>query len=151
MAQLNDVQPLEDALAVLLQQLAPPARRTLMRELAKTLRQRQKKHIQAQKNPDGSPYIPRKRRVRDKHGRLRRTMFTRLHTARFMKTASTPESASVSFTPAVEHLTRVHHYGLRDRISRHGPTVRYARRKLLGFTDADRDWIADLALAHLAR
>lgn len=100
MAQLNDVQPLEDALAALLQQLSPPARRTLMREVAKTLRQRQKKQIQAQKNPDGSPYIPRKRRVRDKHGRLRRKMFTRLHTARFMKTASTPESASVSFTPA---------------------------------------------------
>ncbi|CAJ0991737.1 hypothetical protein SODG_002688 [Sodalis praecaptivus] len=41
--------------------------------------------------------------------------------------------------------------GLRYPINLNSVTVRYARRQLLGFTDADRDWIADLALSHLAR
>ncbi|WP_415843094.1 hypothetical protein [Yersinia entomophaga] len=36
---------------------------------------------------------------------------------------------------------RVHHYGLRDKISRNGPTVKYERRQLLGLTDGDVEWI----------
>lgn len=37
-----------------------------MRQVAKELRQRQQKHIQAQQNPDGSAFIPRKKKRRDK-------------------------------------------------------------------------------------
>ncbi|MGK1240493.1 phage virion morphogenesis protein, partial [Klebsiella pneumoniae] len=32
-------------------------------------------------------------------------------------------------------IARVHHYGLRDRVSRKGPEVKYAERRLLGIND----------------
>ncbi|EJN8575578.1 phage virion morphogenesis protein, partial [Salmonella enterica subsp. enterica serovar Anatum] len=35
----------------------------------------------------------------------------------------------------VQRIARVHHYGLRDRVSRKGPEVRYAERHLLGIND----------------
>lgn len=151
MGELNDFQALDETLSTLLQQLSPQSRRALMRQIVRGLRQQQQKHIQAQKTPDGTPFVPRKTTRRDKHGRIRRKMFTRLRTARFMKTASTSDEAEVTFAQNVQNLSRVHHYGLRDKISRTGPTVRYARRQLLGFTNADVEWIRDLALDHIAK
>ncbi|MBV0841360.1 phage virion morphogenesis protein [Serratia liquefaciens] len=148
---MSDFQTLDETLSVLLQQLSPQSRQLFTRQVAKELRQRQQKHIQEQKNPDGSPYIPRKNKRRDKHGRIRRKMFTRLRTARFMKTESNTDEAAVTFAAGVTNLSVVHHYGLRDKVSPEGPTVRYARRQLLGFTDADIEWIKDLALTHIAR
>ncbi|HDT5146447.1 TPA: phage virion morphogenesis protein [Klebsiella michiganensis] len=32
-------------------------------------------------------------------------------------------------------IARVHHYGLRDRVTRKGTEVRYALRRLLGFNE----------------
>ncbi|CAI0807500.1 phage virion morphogenesis protein [Serratia proteamaculans] len=151
MGSLSDFQALDETLSVLLQQLSPQSRQVFTRQVAKELRQRQQKHIQEQKNPDGSPYIPRKNKRQDKHGRIRRKMFTRLRTARFMKTESNTDEAAVTFAPGVTNLSVVHHYGLRDKVSPDGPTVRYARRQLLGFTDADIEWIKDLALTHIAK
>ncbi len=151
MGGLSDFQELDETLSVLLQQLSPQSRQIFTRQVAKELRQRQQKHIQEQKNPDGSPYIPRKNKRQDKHGRIRRKMFTRLRTARFMKTESNTDEAAVTFAAGVTNLSAVHHYGLRDKVSPDGPTVRYARRQLLGFTDADIEWIKDLALAHIAK
>lgn len=151
MGGLSDFQALDETLSVLLQQLSPQSRQVFTRQVAKELRQRQQKHIQEQKNPDGSPYIPRKNKRQDKHGRIRRKMFTRLRTARFMKTESNTDEAAVTFASGVTNLSVVHHYGLRDKVSPAGPTVRYARRQLLGFTDADLEWIKDLALTHIAK
>ena len=48
-------------------------------------------------------------------------------------------------------IARVHQDGLRDRVSRHGPTVRYERRQVLGFTDADAKAIRDLLIEHLTQ
>ncbi|ECN4641737.1 phage virion morphogenesis protein, partial [Salmonella enterica subsp. enterica serovar Enteritidis] len=45
------------------------------------------------------------------------------------------DSASVQFEGKVQRIARVHHYGLRDRVSRKGPEVRYAERRLLGVND----------------
>ncbi|HBL7241973.1 TPA: phage virion morphogenesis protein [Serratia liquefaciens] len=151
MGSLSDFQTLDETLSVLLQQLSPQSRQIFTRQVAKELRQRQQKHIQEQKNPDGSPYIPRKNKRRDKHGRIRRKMFTRLRTARFMKIESNTDEAAVTFATGVTNLSVVHHYGLRDKVSPDGPMVRYARRQLLGFTDADIEWIKDLALTHIAK
>lgn len=41
----------------------------------------------------------------------------------------------MQFEGKVQRIARVHHYGLRDRVSRKGPEVRYAGRRLLGFND----------------
>ncbi|WP_199880019.1 phage virion morphogenesis protein, partial [Escherichia coli] len=42
---------------------------------------------------------------------------------------------SVQFEGKVQRIARVHHYGLRDRVSRKGPDVRYAERRLLGINN----------------
>ncbi|WP_261373962.1 phage virion morphogenesis protein [Yersinia aldovae] len=119
--------------------------------LTKELRQRQKKHIQSQQNPDGSPFVPRKKKRRDKQGRIKRKMFTKLRAARFIKAESNADEAAVTFSSKVNNLVRVHHYGLRDKVTRNGPTVKYERRQLLGFTDGDIEWIGDLALEWIGK
>lgn len=59
-------------------------------------------------------------------------MFAKLRTTKYLKTAASADSASVQFEGKVQRIARVHHYGLRDRVSRNGPEVRYAERQLLG-------------------
>ncbi|QDL32968.1 hypothetical protein EGO53_14670 [Serratia liquefaciens] len=41
-------------------------------------------------------------------------------------------TASVQFAGQVQRIARVHHYGLRDRVSRRGPRIQYVKRCLLG-------------------
>lgn len=82
---MNDLHELDQTLSILLAQLSPPARGAFMRQVSKQLRQRQQKHIQSQQNPDGSPFVPRKKKRRDKQGRIKRKMFTKLRTARYIK------------------------------------------------------------------
>ncbi|MBI2382340.1 MAG: phage virion morphogenesis protein [Gammaproteobacteria bacterium] len=147
----GDFGQLEAALGGLLAQLEPGARRTLARELAKRLRQSQQRRIAAQLNPDGTPYAPRKPQLRKKQGRIRRQMFAKLRTARFLKTQASAESAVVGFTGQVERMARVHQFGLRARVRRGGPEAQYPTRELLGFSDADRAAIEEMLLDHLAR
>ncbi|STP21017.1 phage tail protein [Escherichia coli] len=85
-----------------------------------------------QRNPDGSSYEPRRVTARSKKGRIKRQMFAKLRTTKYLKTAASADSASVQFEGKVQRIARVHHYGLRDRVSRKGPEVRYAERRLLG-------------------
>ncbi|EBF1909694.1 phage virion morphogenesis protein, partial [Salmonella enterica] len=59
----------------------------------------------------------------------------KLRTTKYLKTAASADSASVQFDGKVQRIARVHHYGLRDRVSRKGPEVRYAERRLLGVND----------------
>ena len=41
-------------------------------------------------------------------------------------------------------VARVHHYGLRDRVSRKGPEVRYAERRLLGMNEYAENIVKDI-------
>lgn len=59
-------------------------------------------------------------------------MFAKLRTTKYLKTSASADSASVQFAGQVQRIARVHHYGLRDRVSRKGPEVRYVERRLLG-------------------
>ncbi|GAA6598591.1 phage virion morphogenesis protein [Klebsiella pneumoniae] len=132
MAELQEVDAWLDAL---LAGLEPAARKRMMRELAQQLRRTQQKNIRMQRNPDGTAYEPRRVTVRTKQGRIRRQMFAKLRTAKYLKAVASPDSASVEFEGRVQRIARVHHYGLRDRISDNGPKVRYAARRLLGGND----------------
>jgi phage virion morphogenesis protein len=96
------------------------------------VRRSQQKNIRMQRNPDGTAYEPRRVTARMKQGRIRRQMFARLRTAKYLKAVASPDSASVEFEGRVQRIARVHHYGLRDRVSRKGAEVRYAKRRLLG-------------------
>ncbi|UVS99057.1 phage virion morphogenesis protein [Burkholderia glumae] len=141
----------EDWASGLLGQLTPAQRAVLAKALAVELRRRQSRRIAESRNPDGSRYAPRKPQARRKKGRIRRAMFAKLRTARFLKTASTADASVLHFTRQVERIARVHQDGLRDRVERNGPIVQYPARELLGLADADVAAISDLILDHLAR
>ncbi|MGX8115130.1 phage virion morphogenesis protein, partial [Escherichia coli] len=59
------------------------------------------------------------------------------------------DSASVQFEGKVQRIARVHHYGLRDRVSRKGPEVRYAERRLLGYSNNSYLIVSDLLMKWL--
>ncbi|WP_434745614.1 phage virion morphogenesis protein [Candidatus Pantoea rara] len=129
MAELHEV----DAwLAALLSQLEPAARKKMLREVARDVRRIQQANITAQHCPDGTAWEPRRVSARSKKGRIRRGMFAKLKTAKYLKAHANADAAEVAFIPGVQKLARVHHYGLRDRVSRRGPMVKYAERPLLG-------------------
>jgi phage virion morphogenesis protein len=148
---MSMLSPMEAQLSGLISQLEPSARRELARAIAKELQPRQRKRIADQLNPDGTPFAKRKPQLRQKAGRIRRTMFSKLRTARYLKSSATANSAVVGFVGEVERIARVHQLGLRDRVQKGGKDAQYAARELLGFTDDDVSAVHDLVISHLAR
>jgi phage virion morphogenesis protein len=132
---VDDLQRVDDWLAALLANLEPAARNRMMRQLAQELRRSQQQNIRLQRNPDGTAFEPRRVTARSKKGRIKRQMFAKLRTTKYLKTAATADSASVQFDGKVQRIARVHHYGLRDRVRRNGPEARYPARRLLGVND----------------
>lgn len=149
---MNELAPLDLAVAGLLANLEPAARRDLARRIAQRLRARNIERIAARQNPDGTAYAPRKPTMRDKRGAIRRAMFVKLRTARWLKVGATPDAAVVAFVDQVQRIAQVHHHGLRDRVNRRGgPEVQYPTRRLIGITAADTAEVEDMVLAHMAR
>lgn len=141
---MNEFKPFEDKLAGLIAALSPASRRSMTVEIAKKLRQGQQQRIKSQKSPDGTPYAPRKRQpIKAKKSRIKREMFTKLRTNRFMKAKGDDNAAVVEFTRRVQRIARVHHYGLRDKPGRNSTAVEYPERKLLGFNNSDTELIED--------
>lgn len=132
---MDDLQRVDDWLAALLANLEPAARNRMMRQLAQELRRSQQQNIRLQRNPDGTTFEPRRVTARSKKGRIKRQMFAKLRTTKYLKTAATADSASVQFDGKVQRIARVHHYGLRDRVRRNGPEARYPARRLLGVNE----------------
>lgn len=147
---MDKLQKVDAWLAALLANLEPAARKRMMRELAQQLRRNQQSNIRLQRNPDGTGYEPRRVTARTKKGRIKRQMFTKLRTAKYLKTVASADSASVEFAGQVQRIARVHHYGLRDCVSRRGPEVRYAERRLLGVNDEIEILTRDALLLWLA-
>ncbi|MFB4461723.1 phage virion morphogenesis protein, partial [Enterobacter hormaechei subsp. steigerwaltii] len=136
----------------LLAALSPAGRRKLAGEIAKQLRTAQQQRIKQQKAPDGSPYQARKRQpLRAKKGRIKRAMFQKLRTNRYMKASGRENGAVVEFTGNVQRIARVHQYGLKDRPNAHAQDVQYAERQLLGFSQADKELVETLTIKHLSR
>ncbi|MBJ8413642.1 phage virion morphogenesis protein [Citrobacter cronae] len=146
---MDELQRVDDWLTALLANLEPAARSRMMRQLAQQLRRTQQQNIRLQRNPDGSGYEPRRVTARSKKGRLKRQMFAKLRTTKYLKTTASADSSSVQFDGKVQRMARVHHYGLRDRVSRKGPEVRYAKRGLLGINDQIKSVIQDSLLQWL--
>lgn len=149
----DDLQALEDWAGALLARLEPAERRKLTQAVARDLRRSQQRRIATQQNPDGSAYAPRKPRQarRQKTGRIKRKMFSKLGQAKHLKLQSTADSAAITFLGRTARLARVHQYGLRDKPGRNSPDIQYDRRELLGFSAADRELIRDSLLTHLAQ
>ncbi|MEP8463978.1 phage virion morphogenesis protein [Enterobacter hormaechei] len=147
---MDNLHKVDEWLAALLANLEPAARQRMMRELAQELRLNQQHNIRLQRNPDGSGYEPRKVTARTKKGRIKRQMFSKLRTAKYLKTAASADSASVQFAGQVQRIARVHHYGLRDRAIKNGLLIQYSKRRLLGINSALRTEIRHLLIQYLA-
>ncbi|HDR2691070.1 TPA: phage virion morphogenesis protein [Enterobacter ludwigii] len=148
---MDDLQRVDDWLAALLANLEPAARNRMMRQLAQELRRSQQQNIRLQRNPDGTAFEARRVTARGKKGRIKRQMFAKLRTTKYLKTAATADSASVQFDGKVQRIARVHHYGLRDRVRRNGPEARYPARRLLGVNDVIETITRDTLLQWLTR
>ncbi|MCK7217623.1 phage virion morphogenesis protein [Enterobacter cloacae] len=139
---MSDFKPFDNQLAGLLAALSPARRRKLAGEIAKQLRTAQQQRIKQQKAPDGSPYQARKRQpLRAKTGRIKRAMFQKLRTNRYMKASGRENGAVVEFTGKVQRIARIHQYGLKDRPNPHTHVVQYAERKLLGFSSEEKAFL----------
>ncbi|EAB3717412.1 phage virion morphogenesis protein [Salmonella enterica] len=148
---MDELQKVDDWLTALLANLEPAARNRMMRQLAQQLRRTQQQNIRLQRNPDGSGYEPRRVTARSKKGRIKRQMFAKLRTTKYLKTAATADSASVEFAGQVQRIARVHHYGLRDRITKSGPLKKYPERRLLGHTNNTVELVKSIMLDYMKR
>ncbi|WP_447908118.1 phage virion morphogenesis protein [Serratia fonticola] len=131
---MSELEPFETKLAGLIGNLSPQSRKALAVTIAKRLRASQQQNIKRQQAPDGTPYAPRKTQLRSKQGRIKRAMFTKLRTARYLKANGNNNAAVVEFVGRVKRMAEVHHYGLRDRPSVRSPEVDYEERPLIGFS-----------------
>jgi len=142
---MSDLQLVNDRLEALISSLSAPARKEMARSIGRKLRASQQQNIKRQQAPDGTPFKPRKAQpIRSKKGRIKREMFAKLRTAKYMKTQASASEAVVEFAGNVQRMARVHHYGLRDRPSRKGKKVRYEARPLLGLNSEDEKNINEI-------
>ncbi|MFA5495175.1 MAG: phage virion morphogenesis protein [Porticoccaceae bacterium] len=150
---MTDLDALESWVAPLLDKLQPAQRRKLAAAIARELRRSQSARIRAQQDPDGSPFQPRKpqhRQHRQRQGAIRRgPMFAKIRQAKHLRITSSPSAAGVGFTGRVARIARVHHYGLRDRVTPGGPHYPYPARPLIGISEADRNLVRDMLIDHL--
>ncbi|EPH0514568.1 phage virion morphogenesis protein [Enterobacter kobei] len=147
---MSEFKPFDDRLNGLIAALSPAARRKLAGEIAKELRKSQQQRIKLQKAPDGSPYQARKRQpLRAKTGRIKRAMFQKLRTSRYMKATGHENSAVVEFTGKVQRIARIHQYGLKDKPNAYAQDVQYAERQLLGFDRKEKYLIERLCINYL--
>lgn len=149
---MNELKPFDDKLAALIAGLSASSRRQMAVEIAKRLRTSQQGRIKRQQAPDGTPYADRKRQpIRSKKGRVKREMFAKLRTNRYMKAKGSADEALVEFAGRVQRIVRVHQEGLRDRPNRHSRDVQYDARPLLGFSEADRQIVEDVIITRLSK
>ncbi|RXJ21503.1 phage virion morphogenesis protein [Lelliottia nimipressuralis] len=149
---MSELKPFDDKLAGLIGALSPAGRRKLAAEIAKELRKSQQQRIKQQKAPDGSPYQARKRQpLRGKSGRIKRAMFQKLRTARYMKASGRNDAAVVEFTGKVQRIAEIHHFGLKERSKPHRHWVKYPVRPLLGINVEDYNFIKESVVGYLAR
>ncbi len=113
--------------------LSPARRRQLIRKLLVIMRQRNIERIRRNVDPDGQPWEARKRRRR----RGSNKMMQGLAKARKMRLIANADAGTLGFGDNL--IARVHHYGLRDKVSKNGPTVKYPARPLLGISDEDEN------------
>lgn len=147
---MSELNPFDTRLAGLIAKLSPQSRKSLAVAVSKRLRAGQQQHIKRQQAPDGTPYAPRKTRLRNKKRLRDRAMFSKLRTARYLKAQGNSDAAVVEFVGRVKRMVNVHHYGLRDWPTPHSEVVKYEARPLLGFGPDDVKIIETAVIEHLA-
>lgn len=147
---MSELQLVNDRLEALISSLSAPARKEMARSIGRKLRASQQQNIKRQQAPDGTPFKPRKTQpVRSKKGRIKREMFAKLRTAKYMKTQASPNEAVIEFAGNVQRMARVHQFGLRDRPSKAGEDIQYEARPLLGLNESQLQMIENLVINRL--
>lgn len=147
---MSELKQFEDRLAGLIGNLTPVQRRKIAVEVAKRLRTSQQQRIKQQKAPDGTPYANRKPQpASGKRGRVKRQMFAKLRTNRFMKAQGSSDAAVVEFVGRVQRMVRIHQEGLSDKPNRFSREVKYDARQLLGFSVGDKNIVEDVVTEFL--
>lgn len=147
---MSDLQLVNDRLNALIGNLSPSSRKEMARSIAKKLRASQQQNIKRQQAPDGTPFKPRKaQQIRSKKGRVKREMFAKLRTAKYMKAQATSNEAVIEFTGRVQRMVRVHHFGMWDKPSRNGQNIKYEERPLLGISKDDMKLIEQVILEEI--
>ena len=145
----SNVEDLAAHLQPLLEGLSAGTLARLAKLIGRDLRKSQSKRISEQKNPDGSGYTPRRKRLREQKGKIKRKMFTKLKNSTNLKVLSTADSIAIGFVGRVARIARVHQEGLKDRAEKGAPDVVYPKRELLGFTEQDIKLVEDSFLKHI--
>ena len=141
---MSELSAFDTRLAGLIAVLSPQSRKALAATIAKRLRKNQQQRIKQQVTPEGQPFTPRRpQSLRAKKGRIKREMFAKLRTAKYMKAKGTDRDAVVEFTGQVQRMAKVHQYGLRDRPSVRAKEVQYQARPLLGLDAEDIKIVED--------
>ena len=145
---MSDFTDIEALAGALLRRVDAGERGKILRVMARTLRSSQAARITRQQDPDGQPFAARKAQ---QAGRLRRggtikrkAMFRKLCNTSNLKAGSTDAEAWVGFSGRAARIARVHQEGLEDAPARGARPVRYARRVLLGDTEAERQALLDV-------
>lgn len=145
----SNVLELANYLQPLLERLSMGERTRLAKQIGRDLRKSQGKRISEQKNPDGSSYTPRRKRLREQKGKIKRKMFTKIKNTSNLKVLSNADSIAIGFVGRVTRIARVHQEGLKDRAEKGAPDVVYPKRELLGFTEQDIKLVEDSFLKHI--
>lgn len=147
---MSELKQFEERLAGLIGNLSQVQRRKIAVEVAKRLRSSQQQRIKQQKAPDGTPYASRKPHpASSKRGRVKRQMFAKLRTNRFMKAQGSSDAAVVEFVGRVQRMARIHQEGLSDKPNRFSREVKYDARPLLGFSASDKNIVEEVVAAFL--
>ncbi|MFD3223428.1 phage virion morphogenesis protein [Rahnella aceris] len=141
---MSELTAFDTRLAGLIAALSPQSRKAMAATIAKRLRKHQQQRIKQQVTPEGLSFTPRRPQpLRAKKGRIKREMFAKLRTAKYMKAKGTADDAVVEFTGQVQRMAKVHHYGLRDRPSVRAKEMQYPARPLLGLDAEDMKIVED--------
>jgi phage virion morphogenesis protein len=147
---MSELSAFDTRLAGLIAALSPQSRKAMAAAIAKRLRKHQQQRIKQQVTPEGQPFTPRRPQLlRAKKGRIKREMFAKLRTAKYMKAKGTADDAVVEFTGQVQRMAKVHQYGLRDRPSVRAKEMQYPARPLLGLDAEDMKIVEDELLQYI--
>ncbi len=151
---IDDLAQVEQLAGALLRRVDAGERRKILRVISRTLQRSQSARIARQRSPDGQPYAARKEqpkgRLRRKGTIKRKAMFRKLRNGSNLKAGVTDTEAWVGFSGRAAQIAQVHQEGLEDAPSKGRKKVRYARRELLGDTEADRQMLLDIVFGVIA-
>lgn len=147
---MDDLTALENWLDPLIQRLASSEKNKLFKSLGQQLRKRQADRIRKQQNPDGTPFTPRKNRIqKNNQVKARKAMFLKLRQARHLKIKTNAEGVAVGYQGRAAKIAKIHQGGFLAKVAPSGPLFQYPARKLLGFSQADKDGLLNQIENHL--